>query len=200
MEKTGVKITAAALALNIALFSVKLYVGISSGCLAIYCDGINNLADALSSAVSVFGFAAASRMNERQNKRAQSLIAFVIGLAVAFTGAYFAYQGLEKLLYPTFVSFYLNYAFLIGVTALVKLGMGFAFRRAGKKNPSPVYKTMELDSFTDCAVTVCALIGFGLTEKLNFAIDGVISAIIGVYVAVTAVITVKRQVSFLIND
>jgi len=200
MSKFGLKITLCALALNIALFAVKLYVGISSGCLAVYCDGINNLADSLSCAIAVFGFAMAHKLSERQNLRTQSLISFVMGIVVALTGAYFAYQGLEKLMYPTLVSFYMNYAVLIFVTALVKLAMGFMFGYANRRHPSPVYRAMRLDSFMDCGVTLCALISFGLSERLNFALDGIISVAIGVFVAVSAVKTVITQTRFLIND
>ncbi|MBR0112290.1 MAG: cation transporter [Clostridia bacterium] len=200
MEKKAIGIISAALALNLALFITKLYVGISTGCLAIYCDGINNLADSLSCGVAVFGFAMAARLDEKQSMRAQSLVSFVTALAVALTGAYFAYQGAEKLLYPTLVSFRVNYAVLIAVTAVVKLFMAFMFRRADRGIPSPVFKTMMLDCFMDFGITLCALMSFGLSEKLNFAIDGLVSVLIGVIVAIGAIKTLKEQIVFLIKN
>jgi cation diffusion facilitator family transporter len=200
MEKAGIKITSFALALNLALFVTKLYVGISTGCLAVYCDGINNLADSLACGIAVFGFAAARRLTQEQSLRAQSLVSFVTALAVALTGAYFAYQGAEKLLYPTLVSFRVNYAVMVAVTAGVKLAMGFFFRRAYVRTPSPVYKTIMLDCFMDCGITLCALMSFGLSEKLNFAIDGIISVFIGVFVAIGAIKTLKEQTRYLIGN
>ena len=116
------------------------------------------------------------------------------------TGAYFAYQGAEKLLYPTLVSFRVNYAVLIFVTALIKLALGFIFRRAHAKSPSPVYKTIMLDCFMDCGITLCALMSFGLSEKLNFAIDGLVSVVIGVFVAIGAIKTLKEQALYLIKN
>ena len=200
MEKAGIKITSFALALNLALFVTKLYIGISTGCLAVYCDGINNLADSLACGVAVFGFAMALRLTQEQSARAQSLVSFVTALAVAVTGAYFAYQGAEKLLYPTLVSFRVDYAVTVAVTAAVKLAMGFIFRRAHAKAPSPVYKTIMLDCFMDCGITLCALMSFGLSERLNYAIDGIVSVIIGLFVAAGAIKTLKEQTRFLIKN
>lgn len=200
MGKTGVKAAVFGLTVNFALFLIKLYVSISSGSLAIYCDGINNLGDTLSCIIALVGFALAIRLDEKKSSRAQSLASFVIGLILAFTGAYFAYNGIERLMYPVPISFLYKYAILISVTALAKLIMGIVYFKINKKHASPVYKTLIMDSFLDCAVTLSTLISLTLSVKINFAIDSILSIVIGIAVATSAVKTLWAQCKYLIND
>lgn len=200
MGKTGVKAAIFGLTVNFALFLIKLYVSISSGSLAIYCDGINNLGDTLSCIIALVGFALAIRLDEKKSSRAQSLASFVIGLILAFTGAYFAYNGIERLMYPVPISFLYKYAILISVTALAKLIMGIVYFKINRKYASPVYKTLIMDSFLDCAVTLSTLISLTLSVKINFAIDSILSIVIGIAVATSAVKTLWAQCKYLIND
>lgn len=200
MGKTGVKTAVFGFTLNFALFLIKLFVSISSGSLAIYCDGINNLGDTLSCIIALIGFILAIKLNERKNSRAQALASFVIGLILAVTGGYFAYNGVERFLYPVQISYSFKYAILIAVTVIVKLIMGIVYLSVNKKDPSPVYKALITDSFLDCVVTACTLMSLTLSVKINFAIDGIISVIIGIAVAVSAIKSIIEQSKYLIND
>lgn len=200
MGKTGVKTAVFGFTLNFVLFLIKLYVSISSGSLAIYCDGINNLGDTLSCIIALIGFIFAIKLNERKSSRAQALASFVIGLILAVTGAYFAYNGVERLLYPVQISYLFRYAVLIAITIIVKLVMGIVYLRVNKKHPSPVYKALITDSFLDCVITACTLMSLTLSVKINFAIDGIISVVIGITVAISAVKSIVEQSKYLIND
>lgn len=200
MGKTGIKAAVFGLAVNFLLFLIKLYVSISSGSLAIYCDGINNLGDTFSCIIALVGFILAIKLNERKSSRAQSLATFVIGLILAFTGAYFAYNGIERLMYPVPISYLYKYAILIAVTALAKLIMGIVYLKINKKHSSPVYKTLIMDSFLDFAITISTLLSLTLSVKINFAIDSILSIVIGITVAVSAVKTLSAQCKYLIND
>lgn len=200
MGRTGIKTAVFGLTLNFALFLIKLYVGISSGSLAVYCDGINNLGDSLSCIIALIGFILIKKSNERKNRRVQALSSFVIGLILAVTGAYFAYNGIERLIYPIRISYLFKYAVLIAATIIVKIIMGIVYFQADKKQPSPVYRALITDSVLDCAVTVSALISLTLSAKINFALDGFISVIIGIAVAVSAVKTTAAEGKYLIND
>ncbi len=200
MGKAGVKAAIFGFSVNFILFLIKLYVSISSGSLAIYCDGINNLGDTLSCIIALVGFILAIKLNERKSNRAQALASFVIGLILAFTGAYFAYNGVERLMYPVQISYIYKYAILIAVTVFVKLIMGIVYLYVNKKHPSPVYKTLIMDSFLDCAITFSTLLSLTLSVKINFAIDSILSIVIGITVAISAVKTLIAQCKYLIND
>lgn len=200
MGSVGIKATAFGVAINFLLFLLKLYVGISTNSLSVYCDSINNLGDTFSCLIGLLGFYLVVRLDEKRGRRAQSLASFVIGAVVTVTGAYFAYSGLERLMYPIPVSYSVNYAILILLTVFVKLSMGIFYLHVNKKSQSPVIKALSLDSFMDTFITLTAFLGFTLVEKINFAVDGIVAVIMGITVAVTALKTVISQTKYLINN
>lgn len=200
MGKSGVNIAVFGIASNFILFLIKLYVGISSNSLAIYCDSVNNLGDTFSCLIALFGFIFMIKTNEKKGGRIQSLCSFIIGSIVAVTGAYCVYSGLERFMYPVLVSYSFKYAMLILLTAFVKLIMAMVYIIKNRKAPSPVYKALILDSFLDFGLTITAILGFYLVEKLNYAIDGVFGIIIGIIILAAAAKSVWQQAKILVND
>lgn len=200
MKRVEICTVVFALAANFALFVLKLYVGISSGSLAIYCDSINNLSDTLACGIAVLGFTVLIKLSEKRSLRLQALCSFVIGIFVFASGVYFIYNGAERLIYPTLVSYAKKYALLIGATVPVKLIMGLVYMAVNKKYTSAVFSVLILDSFLDCAVTLTALTGFMLVERVQFAVDGVFAIIIGVIISAGALKTLLKQAKVLVND
>lgn len=200
MGKKGILGAVFGLIMNFVLFLVKLFVSISSGSLAIYCDGINNLGDTLSCIIALVGFLLIVKCSEKKGMRVQSLASFVIGMILAVTGAYFAYNGVERLMYPVAISYLKKYAILIGVTIIVKAAMGFVYYCLNKKSKSPVFKALIADSILDTVITISSLLSLTLSVKINFAIDSIISIAIGLIVCVSAVKTVISQGRYLINE
>lgn len=199
-KSMGIYTAVFGLTANFLLFLLKLYVGISSNSLSVYCDAINNLGDTFICIIAIVGFALAAKLSERKGSRLQALCSFIIGTAVAIIGVYFAYNGIERMMYPTAVAFSVKYAVMVGLTIIVKLIMGIVYTVVNKKLNSSMLKALVLDSYLDCAITLAALLGFSLTVKVNFALDGVIGIVIGIIVAVGSCKTAMEQAKYLIND
>lgn len=200
MNKIGIKATALGVIFNTVLFFAKFYVGISTNSLSIYCDAINNLGDTFACLIAVLGFFLARKVTELKSQKIQSLCTFVISLIIAATGAYFVYNGLQRLMYPLRIAYSEEYAYIIIATVFAKILMGLMYMVFNKKASSPVLKAMILDSFLDCAVTIFALMGLFLITKVNFAADGIFAIIIGTVVTVSAVKNTIEQSKFLINN
>ena len=200
MGKAGIQASVVGLAVNFGLFLIKLYISISANSLSIYCDAVNNLADTLSCIVALVGFILMKKLDARRSERVQALSALLIGIAVAVTGFYFAYNGVEKIMYPTVVSFSKKYALLVLITVFVKLFLGVFYVSVNKRRHSAVIKTLITDSFLDSGITLTVLLGFSLTAKIHYAIDGLFAIVIGIAVTVSAVKTIFMQAKYLIND
>lgn len=200
MHTAGKAATAIGIGANFLLFLTKLYVGISSNSLAIYCDAINNLGDTFACIIAIMGFVLAKKLNERKSNRTQSLCTFIISLVIAVSGGYFVYNGLERLLYPLPISYTNKYAVLIIATIFVKILMGIMYHFFNKKENSPMLKALVLDSFLDCFVTMFALMGLLLVTKLNYAVDGAFAIVTGTIITISAVKNIIEQSKFLIND
>ena len=188
------------LIINFALFMTKLYIGISSGSLTIYCDAVNNLGDTFACGISVFGFIMIKRLGEKQSDRAQSLCTFVISLLITATGIYFVYNGLERLMYPIPVRSSSRYLTVLCITIGIKICLGFMFRAVNRKAPSPVVKALALDSFLDCFITLAAIMSLVLISKVNYAVDGIFAIITGSAVSVSAIKNIVFETKYLINN
>ncbi len=199
MGKVGIKTALFGFITNFILFLLKLYIGISSNSLSIYCDAVNNLGDTLSCIIVLVGSVFILKLDETRSNRMQALAGFVIGLILTVTGFYFAYNGLERCFYPVKISYLKIYALLLAVTIAVKFIMGIIYFKVNQKNSSPIFRTLILDSFLDCAVTAITLIGFTLTIKINFAVDGIMAIVIGTIVAISAAKEIIAQAKTLIN-
>ncbi|HBA93784.1 MAG TPA: hypothetical protein DCZ02_04130 [Ruminococcaceae bacterium] len=185
---------------NLGLFFAKLYVGISSNSLAVYCDAINNLGDTFACIIGIIGFIFAKKTGERKQKRIQSLCTFVISIIICVTGAYFVYNGMERLMYPLKISYSNEYALIISITIAVKIIMGVMFIAFNKREPSPVLKALVTDSFLDCGVTLFTLMGLFLIVKVQFAVDGIFAIVIGTAVTVSSLKNLIQQAKYLVND
>lgn len=186
--------------LNFLLCLTKIYIGISSNSLAIYCDAVNNFGDTLACAVALLGFALVKRQSERQRLRTQQLFTNYISLLIAVTGFYFVYNGLERMMYPLPISYAVRYAVVLAATVVVKILMGLMFRAFNKKEPSPVLKALVLDSFLDCFVTLAALMGLVLVSKIHYAADGLFAIVTGSIITVSAVKNILQESKALINN
>ena len=200
MKNAAIKAGVLGLILNLSLFLVKLYIGISANSLSIYCDAINNLGDTFACGVALLGFVLIKKSGERQSARAQSLCTFVISLFIAVTGIYFVYNGSERLLYPLPVSYSLKYAVAISATIVVKILMGLMYKAFDKRVNSPVLKALSLDSFLDCFITLAALMSLILIQRVNFAVDGTFAIITGSIITVSAIKNIISEAKFLVNN
>ena len=185
---------------NFLLFLTKLYVGVATNSLSVYCDAVNNLGDTFACGLAVLGFALSRRMETRRAGRTQSLLTFVISIVIAVTGFYFAYNGLERLLYPLPVSYSAGYAAAVGATIGVKLLLALLFRHANKTTPSPVLRALTLDSVLDCFITLFAWMGLFLIVRVRFAADGLFAILCGAVITVSAVRAVIAEAKYLINE
>ncbi len=199
MKSIGIRASVFGIAANFILFLIKLYVGISSNSLSVYCDAVNNFGDTLSCAVALIGFILILKLDEIRGKRAQSLCAFVISAVISVTGIYFVYNGIERLIYPLPVDYSNEYALLIFATIFAKIIMGVVFIMLNKKENSVVLKALILDSFLDCFITLFVLMGLFLVTKVNFAVDAVFAVITGMIITGFSIKNIITETKYLIN-
>ena len=185
-------------AVNFLLFLTKLYIGIASNSLSVYCDAINNLGDTFACIIAIMGIALSLKLKDIYADRAQSLANFVISFFIAACGIYFIYNGTERLFYPLPISYSRKYAAAIIATIGVKILLGIFFYRINKKANSVIIKSLVLDSFLDCFITLFAIMGLFLVEKVNFAIDGIFAIICGLAISASAIKNVIHESKFLI--
>lgn len=186
-QKQITAVTAIGAAINLALFFIKLYIGLSVNSVAVYADAINNLFDSLTCLACAAVFAAFSKKKADYpygSGKAEELMEFIISVFILAAGFGFAYASLERILYPIPVWHSTVYSSVIAVTAGIKLLLFFMFRAYSKKKLSPVIDGFVSDSLLDFMITLCTFVSLLLGEHLNFSADGFAGVIIGVILTV----------------
>ncbi len=180
-----------AVSVNFVLFFIKFYIGLRTNCLCIYTDSVNNLADTLSGLLAILGFYLMSRPVTKKypygKGRAEYAASFLMAILMTGAGLLFAYNCAERFFAPTPVWFFVKYAVIIGATCIVKLITGIVFTVFYKKDKSPVTKALMLDSFTDCGITLVALVSFTLTNYTEFIVDAYLGLFISIVIAVLGI-------------
>lgn len=122
-----------------------------------------------------------------KTKKNEQLLTFIISVTVAFSAFYFAYNSLERLTYPTPVSYMSKYLVIIIMTALVKLFM-FAFLSFyAKKSGSAVVRLVSLDSLLDFFITAVTVLTLILSVDGKYAFDALCGMAISGIILFTAV-------------
>lgn len=179
-KKTGV--VALGAAINLLLFFIKLYIGLSTNSVAIYADSLNSLTDFAVCTAVIIGFClSASAKTEDYpfgKGRAEELTELLVSVAILASGGAFAYISFERILYPVPVWYSSAYAVIIAVTAAVKLGLSFFFSKKSRILGSDTINGIAADSRLDFLITVCTLVSFTLSSEAGFSVDGIAGVII----------------------
>lgn len=201
MKKKIPLITFSVFAVNFLLFIIKLYVGLSSNSISIYSDGVNNFFDSLTGILSFFMLTSLTKKStpfiSYRLKKTEQLLNFIVSVCVAFSAFYFAYNSLERLTYPTPVTFSMKYFYIILFTALVKLIMFFALKVCAEKSDSSLVSLISLDSLLDFFITAMTLLTLILSKEGKYTVDAYCGIIISITVLFTAVKSIISYVKLL---
>ncbi len=185
--KTKIIAASVGAGVNLGLFIVKLYIGLSTNSIAIYADALGSIADCAVCGAAIVGFsllgAAKSKSFPFGLGKIEDLLNLIISAVILITGGTFVYISLERLLYPVPVWYSQLYSALIAATAAIKLALAFFFKSMFKKAGAPTIKNLQTDSVLDFFITLCTLVSFTLSAKTEFSVDGLAGIIIGFVLA-----------------
>lgn len=162
--------------LNVLLFFGKLICGMISGSVAIIADSFNNLADAGSSVVTLFGFRLSEREPDPEHPFGHGRFEYISGLIVSFLimlmGFELAKSSLDSIIHPEKVEYSPIALVILGVSVAVKLYMAFYNNSIGKRISSSAMKATAKDSLSDALSTSVILVIALVSPYLPFYIDG----------------------------
>ncbi len=122
---------------NLILFGVKFLLGTLSASVAITADAVNNLSDASSGLISLFGFKMASRPADEEHPYGHARYEYLAGLTVSVMilviGVELLKGSVHKVLHPEPVEFGFVSVLVLVAAILVKLWLAFFNRNLGKR-------------------------------------------------------------------
>lgn len=195
--------TSIGLGVNVILFFVKLFIGIACNSISILSDAINNLGDTLAFGIGVFSFVMLKRRNENLSfgyGRMEYVADFLMAIIICVVGGGFMYNAVERMILPSILTFTWRYFAVIGVTAVVKAGLGVFFWQRNKVLDSGVLKASAIDSFTDVGITCMTLIGYSLHQAVTLRIDAIFGIAISAFMLANGIKLLISSVKTLLGE
>jgi cation diffusion facilitator family transporter len=172
--------------LNLLLFAGKYIAGTISASIAITADAFNNLSDAGSSLITLFGFKFAGKKPDAGHPfghgRIEYIAGFIVSLVILLMGFELLKGSIEKISAPEDVDTGLLPILILCVSIIIKLYMGFYNRAVGKKINSAAMKAVAMDSLSDTFSTLAVLISMLIIKFAGVNIDAYCGILVSLFV------------------
>lgn len=177
--------------LNLFLFAAKLFIGVISSSISITADAFNNLTDAGSSLISLFGFILSGQKADSEHPfghgRIEYIMGTVISAAIIFVGIELLKSSVSKIFKggEVLVNKYVVIVLLLSI--LVKLYMAYYNSRCGKKINSSTLRAVAADSISDSISTLAILLSAIFMHFTNINIDGYVGTVVSILIIRTGI-------------
>jgi len=189
---------------NIILFAGKLSVGVLSGSIAIVSDSFNNLSDAATCFINLFGFFLSGKPADKDHPFGHGRIEYITGLIMSFLivliGFEFLRTSIDRIIHPTVLIFSPVMAGVLLGSILVKAWMYFFYVRVGKRIGSQTIIAASVDSYSDIAITLVTLISLLISVYFKITIDGYVGVGVSIFVLYAGYTVAKDALSPLLGN
>lgn len=190
--------------LNFFIFAVKFIVGLLIGSVAILADSFNNLADALSNFIVMWGIKLSIKPADRKHPfghgRIEYLTALVLACLMIVIGIEFFRESITAIFLPLPVILDPFLAGILLLTAFVKLFMWIYYQHIAKSTSSSPLKILAIDSRNDVFITFFTVISVFIGGFTELPIDGYAGIIISCLIAYSGYSLAKETISKLLGE
>ncbi|MDO4491916.1 MAG: cation diffusion facilitator family transporter [Lachnospiraceae bacterium] len=200
----GVLTSTVGICCNVFLFILKFTVGLLLGSVAVTADAFNNLSDAASAIIALFGVKMAGKPADKEHPFGHGRMEYIAALIVAFivveVGLTLFRSSIGKIRNPEELTFaWLPFVFLV-LSVLVKLWMGIYNRRLGKRIDSQVMMATSADSFGDVAATSATIAAILISVFFKWNIDGIAGLLVSLLVMWSGIGIIKEAIAPLLGE
>lgn len=194
----------AGIAVNIILCIVKFIIGSITASIAITGDAFNNLSDAASSVVSLFGFKLASKPADEEHPYGHGRLEYLCGMAVGalilFMGFELVKSSISKIINPEQTAFSWIAVIVLAVSILGKIWLAVFNKKIGKTINSETIAAVATDSINDIIATTASIIALVLSNYFTIPFDGIFGVIVSGFVLWAGFGVFKSTVSPLLGQ
>ncbi|MGI6580162.1 MAG: cation diffusion facilitator family transporter [Saccharofermentanales bacterium] len=200
----GIKVSIVGLVVNLALFALKIVVGLLSGSIAMVADAVNNLSDFASAIIVLISFKISSRPADRNHPfghaRFEYIASAIVAMFILFLGFELGKSSIAKIFNPTLVSIsWFLYATLI-LSMLVKTVLYFYYMQQSKKIDSIVIKATAKDSMSDAIVNLGLLSAVFLGKTFRLAIDGYAGVLMSFFIIYSGISLLRQTTDHILGQ
>ncbi|MDO5785128.1 MAG: cation diffusion facilitator family transporter [Eubacteriales bacterium] len=174
------------IAVNVVLVLFKMAVGFISGSIAIILDAVNNLGDALSSIITIFGTKLAAKAPDREHPyghgRIEYLASVLISGIVLAAGITSAKESIIKALHPEQASYTPATLVILVAAVVAKLLCGRYVKAVGEKVKSQSLIASGSDAFFDAVLSFATLVAAIVSILWGISLEGILGVVISLII------------------
>ncbi|MBQ7400284.1 MAG: cation transporter [Clostridia bacterium] len=191
--------------LNLLLFAAKMIAGVLSNSVSVLADAFNNLSDAGSSLVTLFGFKAASKKADSDHPfghgRYEYIAGLVVSVLIVVMGVEFIKTSVGKIASgENDTHFTVMTGVILLASILVKVYVCIFNKSIGKKISSPALLATGTDALSDCVATFAIIVSAVISNVTDFAADGWCGLIVSFMIIVAGINAAKETINPLLGQ
>ena len=202
-EKKIVRTSIVGIFANIGLVAAKAVIGFIAGSVSVILDAVNNLTDALSSVITIVGTKLANRKPDAKHPyghgRVEYITSLIIAVIILVAGGSAIYESITSLINHVEASYTDVSLIIIAAAILVKVALGFYFRKVGKNVNSEALKASGIDALFDAILSLATLVGAIVSRYAGVAIEGYLGILIGLFIIKTGVEILLNSLSNIVG-
>ncbi|MBR3785929.1 MAG: cation transporter [Firmicutes bacterium] len=189
---------------NLILCAAKILIGIVSGSIAIIGDGINNLADASSSVITLVGFKLASMPEDKEHPyghaRYEYITGMIVSILIVLVGVELGQSSIDKVMHPQPLDFSWTIVLVLVLSIAIKIWQALFNIKVGNKIDSMTLIATGADSRNDVISTTVVLISVLVGEFAGIAIDGYMGCLVALFIIWSGISLVRETISPLLGE
>lgn len=189
---------------NVILCVFKLIVGIIGNSITVIADAVNNLSDAGSSAVTVFGFKLSSLPADSEHPFGHARYEYISGLVVSVIilviGVLLMKSSIEKCITPEEVNCSVFTYVVLGFAILMKFFQMMLYLSFSKAIDSGALKASAMDSRNDIIATTAVLISTIIIDTTGVNIDAYMGIAVSLFIIISAVMLIRESMSPILGE
>ena len=189
---------------NAVLCTMKIIVGLVAGSIAIVADGINNLADASSSIITLIGFKLAAAPEDKDHPYGHARIEYLTGLFISVLiivlGLQLLSSSFRKVLQPDPLSFSYTTVIILVIAIVIKIWQALFNMGIGKKINSVALMATGADSRNDVISTSAVLVSIFIGKIFHIQLDGYIGCLVALFIVWSGIQLIRETSSPLLGE
>lgn len=189
---------------NMVLCIGKILVGIISGSIAIVADGINNLADASSSIITLVGFKMSAMPEDEDHPYGHARIEYISGMIVSVlivvVGIELGRSSIDKIMHPAAIEFSWPLVAVLVAAIVIKIWQSRFNVTVGKKINSLTLIATGADSRNDVIATSVVLLSVFIGKYSGLLIDGYMGALVAAFIIWSGIGLVRETMNPLLGE
>lgn len=189
---------------NGLLCAMKIIIGLVTGSIAIVADGINNLADASSSIITLIGFKLAAAPEDKNHPYGHARIEYLTGLFISVLiivlGLQLLRSSFDKVLHPDPLSFRYVTVIILVIAIGIKVWQAFFNISLGKKINSVALIATGADSRNDVIATTAVLLSIIIGKLFHLQLDGYMGCLVALFIIWSGIQLIRETSSPLLGE